>query len=223
MPAWPQGPKRLLDPDLRNPFVSLNGQPLPGSVCLAPAIDHPNITIGKHAHASDFDPPADWAARLAPYLYPGAPEQLTIGRVAQIAHGVRFMTASANHPMRGLSTCPFRLHDMATVGPYVDEASTHGDTIIGADVWLGFEARVLPGVTIGAGAIVAACAVVAQDVPPYAVVAGNPARIVRMRLDDAWIARMLRLNWWDWPDNAIASCLPAIESADISALEAAAP
>jgi len=223
MPARIPGPKRLLNPDHRNPFITLNGAPLPGSVFLAPAIDHPNITIGKHAYASDFDPPQDWAAHLAPYLYPGAPERLIIGPFVQVAHGVRFITASANHPLGGLSAYPFRLHDMATVGPYISEAATQGDTVIGPDVWLGFEARAMPGVSIGAGAIVAACAVVARDVPPYAVVAGNPARVVKHRFDDATIERLLHLAWWDWPDDAIAAALPAIEAGDIAALEAAAP
>jgi virginiamycin A acetyltransferase len=223
MPVFTPGPERLHKPSVRNPFVTLDGQPLPGMVALAAAIDHPNIRIGKHAYASDFDPPPDWAAQLAPYLYPGAPETLWIGAFAQIAQGVRFITASANHPMSGLSTYPFRLHDMATAIPYIDEATTHGDTVIGPDVWLGFEARVMPGVTIGAGAIIAACAVVARDVPPYAVVAGNPARVARMRFDAKTIARLLDLSWWDWPDDAIVAALPAIETCDIGALESAAP
>jgi virginiamycin A acetyltransferase len=223
MPVITPGPKRLHDPATRNPFTLLDGSALPGSVYLAPAIDHPNWVIGKHAYASDFAPPADWAAHLAPYLYPGAPETLHIGAFAQIAHGVRFVTASANHPLGGLSAYPFRLHDMETIGPYIEEAATHGDTVVGPDVWLGFEARVMPGVTIGAGAIVAACAVVARDVPPYAVVAGNPARVVKMRFDDTTITRLLSLAWWDWPDDAVAAALPAIEAGDIAALEASAP
>ena len=74
-----------------------------------------------------------------------------------------------------------------------------GDTIVGNDVWIGYDAMVMPGVRIGDGAIVAAGAVVSKDVPPYGVVAGNPARLVRTRFDEADVERLLRAAWWDWP------------------------
>lgn len=223
MPVFTPGPARLPDPLTRHPVALPDGTILPQNVFLRAVIDHPNIEVGDYAYAADAEPPADWAACLAPYLYPGAPETLRIGRFAQIAQGVRFVTASANHPLGGLSTYPFRIYDMATAGPYLAEAATHGDTIIGPDVWLGFESRVMPGVTIGAGAIVAACAVVARDVPPYALVAGNPARVVRMRFDAAQVERLLALAWWDWPIEAVLAALPALEAGDIDALEAARP
>jgi Acetyltransferase (isoleucine patch superfamily) len=221
MPVFTPGPKRLPDPLTCHPLTLPDGTCLPGTVLLRTVIDHPNIRVGDYAYASDNDPPQDWAASLAPYLYPGAPETLVIGPYAQIAQGVRFITASANHPLGGLSAYPFRIYDMTTTGPYIAEAATHGDTVIGPDVWLGYEARVLPGVTIGAGAIVAACSVVTRDVPPYALVAGNPARVVRRRFDPATIDRLLALAWWDWPPEEILAALPALEAGDIDALEAA--
>ena len=91
-------------------------------VHLARVIDHPNITVGEYSCANDFDPPPPdgWAARLAPYLYPGAPERLRIGRFAQIAHGVRFITASANHAMGGISTYPFAVFDPSTLEAFRD-------------------------------------------------------------------------------------------------------
>ena len=223
MPTAPPGPSALPDPLTLHPIILPDGTPHTGTVLLRAAINHPNINVGDYAYASDFSIPDDYAARLAPYLYPGAPERLTIGKFAQIAHGVTFITASANHPLGGLTTYPFRIYDMSTTGPYLAEAATHGDTVVGPDVWLGFEARILPGVTIGAGAIVAACAVVAHDVPPYAVVAGNPARVVKMRFDPATIARLLALAWWDWPVDQILRALPALEAADLDALAALAP
>ncbi|KPQ05486.1 MAG: virginiamycin A acetyltransferase Vat [Rhodobacteraceae bacterium HLUCCA12] len=223
MSAIIPGPQRLPDPLTLHPVILPDGTPHHGTVLLRAAIDHPNISVGDHAYASALEPPADWAAALAPYLYPGAPETLTIGPLSQIAHGVRFITASANHPMGGISTYPFRIFDMATAAPYVDEAARYGNTVVGPDVWLGFEARVMPGVTIGAGAIVAACAVVTRDVPPYAVVAGNPARVRRMRFSAAQVDRLLQIAWWDWPVAAILAALPALESGDIDALERAAP
>jgi virginiamycin A acetyltransferase len=78
-------------------------------------------------------------------------------------------------------------------------APSRGDTVVGHDVWLGYGALVLPGVTIGHGAVVAAASVVARDIPPYAVVVGNPARVVRSRFSADDVERLLRAAWWDWP------------------------
>jgi virginiamycin A acetyltransferase len=78
-------------------------------------------------------------------------------------------------------------------------ASSRGDTTVGHDVWLGYQALVLPGVTIGPGAVVAAASVVTGDVPPYAIVAGNPARVVRRRFPDEEVEQLLEAAWWDWP------------------------
>jgi virginiamycin A acetyltransferase len=119
--------------------------------------------------------------RLAPYLHPGAPERLRIGRFVQIAHGARFITSSANHPMGGFSTYPFLIFRPETMGAYARDAAAFEDTVVGPDVWIGHGALILPGVTLGAGVVVGAGAVVARDAPPYAVVAGAPARVVRMR------------------------------------------
>ncbi|MEW6748066.1 MAG: antibiotic acetyltransferase, partial [Planctomycetota bacterium] len=87
----------LADPTALHPQVFPDGTVNRCLVQLSVAIRHPNVEVGARSYAYDFDPPEDWAARLAPYLYPGAPERLVIGRFCQIAHGVRFVTASANH------------------------------------------------------------------------------------------------------------------------------
>lgn len=206
----------------RHPVTLPDGSTHEGTVFLKAAIDHPNIDVGDYAYYSDFERVENYAARLAPYLYPGAPERLVIGAFAQIAHGVRFITASAYHAMSGLSTFPFRIFDPAQMEHYRDEAAARGDIIVGPDVWLGHEARVMAGVTIGAGAVIGAQAVVASDIPAYGVAVGNPARVVRIRFPDAVVARLLRLAWWDWPIDRILAALPAIEAGDIDALEAAA-
>ncbi|OOY18451.1 acetyltransferase [Thioclava sp. DLFJ5-1] len=200
-----------------------DGTPHEPTVFLQAVIDHPNIEVGRYAYYSPLAPVTDAAAELAPYLYPGCPERLVIGAFAQIAHGVRFITASASHPMGGITTYPFRIFDMETAGKYLEENAAIGDTVIGPDVWLGFNAMVMPGVRIGAGAIVAAGSVVAQDVPPFAIVAGNPARVVRSRCGPDEIARLLDLAWWDWPVGAIQRALPALEAGDVAALAEHAP
>src|SRR5204863_2982008 len=102
----------------------------------------------------------------------------------------------------GPSTFPFGIFGAPWAERTMDlvmGAPSRGDTIVGHDVWIGYSALVLPGITIGHGAVIAAASVVAADVPPYAVVAGNPARVVRRRFDDDDVARLLRAAWWDWP------------------------
>ena len=94
--------------------------------------------------------------------------------------------------------------------------------MVGHDVWIGFRATLLAGVTIGSGAVVAADAVVTRDVPPYAVVAGNPARVVRYRLPEPERERMLQLAWWDWPVEVVTDCVGALMGHDLDALERAA-
>lgn len=193
-----------------------------GLVHLNRVIDHPNIEIGDFTYASSFDPPEDWAARLAPYTYAGAPEKLRIGRFCQIADRVRIITASANHPMKGISTYPFAIFDHARFADYKDQISGLPDTVIGHDVWLGDGAVILPGARIGSGVTIGAGAVVAGEVPDYAVLAGNPAQIRRMRYGPEEIARLLDLAWWDWPVERIGAAIPALASGDLAALEAMA-
>ena len=120
--------------------------------------------------------------------------------------------------MKGFTTYPFRIFKADTFG-YKDLPVR--DTIVDHDVWIGHDAAIMPGVHIGTGAIIAAASVVARNVPPYAVVGGNPASIIRMRYSDNVIGELLRLAWWDWPIDKIEANLPALESGDIAALRLA--
>ena len=209
---------RLPDPALRHPLTFPGGTVHRDMVQLAAVIDHSNWEIGRHAYANDFDPPEDWAARLAPYLYPGAPERLVIGAFCQIAHGVRFITASANHPMDGISTYPFAVFDPAALETYKASVPDLPDTVIGPDCWIGHGALILPGARLGAGVIVGAGAVVAGEVPPYAIVAGNPARVLRRRFAEARIARLLEIAWWTWETERIERHIDRIAAGDVEAL-----
>jgi virginiamycin A acetyltransferase len=168
-------------------------------VFLKPLVRSPNIEIGEYTYYDDPDDPL--AFERDAVLYAFGPEKLRIGRFCAIASGVRFLLPGANHADRGPSTYPFGIFGPPWEGTMdlVMSAPSRGDTVVGNDVWFGYEALVLPGVAIGDGAVVAAASVIASDVPPYAVVAGNPARVVRRRFDDDDTARLERAAWWDWP------------------------
>jgi virginiamycin A acetyltransferase len=215
---------RFPAPDMRHPLTLPDGTTHPGTVFLKPVLEHPRIVVGDYTYASAHEPPEDWAAHLAPYLYPQSPERLIIGKFCQIADGVTFITASANHRYDGFSTYPFAIFD----GGFAEERPSlpqgpGPDTVLGHDIWLGQGARVLPGARIGNGVIVGAGAVVAGDIPAYSVVVGNPARVVRRRFDAAVVERLKALAWWDWPIDRILAHEAAICGGDIAALERARP
>lgn len=190
---------------------------------LKPLIDRPNIEVGDYTYYDDPEGPAGFADKCVLYHYDFIGDRLVIGRYCAIATGVRFIMNGANHAMGGLSTYPFNIFAEgweAGFDPASWEAEFRGDTVVSNDVWIGMEAMVMPGTRIGDGAIVAARSVVASDVAPYAVVGGNPAREIRRRFDDATIARLLAVAWWDWPAEKVTRNLAAIRGGDISALEA---
>jgi len=168
-------------------------------VFLKPLVTHPNVEVGDYTYYDDPDDPE--AFERDAVLYAHGPERLVIGRFCAIASGVRFVLPGANHADLGPSTFPFGIfgEGWADTMDLVMGAPSRGDTVVGHDVWLGYKALVLPGVTIGHGAVIAAGSVVPGDVPPYAVAAGNPARIVRRRYEDEDVERLLRAAWWNWP------------------------
>ena len=209
----------LPDPSLKHPLVLPDGSPHTAMVFLNRVIDHPNIEIGDYTYFHDASGiPEDYAARIAPYLFPGAPERLKIGKFCQIAQGAQFITATANHLMDGISTYPFGVFDPVRFAGYRAQLPAGQDTVVGNDCWLGRDATLLPGARLGNGVIVGARAVVAGTVPDYAVVGGNPARIIRMRFPADRIAVLNRIAWWDWPVERIDAATPVIERGDVDAL-----
>ena len=99
-----------------------------------------------------------------------------------------------------------------------DAWDNKGDIVIGNDVWIGFEAVIMSGVTIGDGAIVGARAVVTKDVPPYTIVGGVPVKEIRKRFSDERISELLNLKWWDWPEEKIQMNICAIQTGNIDEL-----
>lgn len=214
---------RFPSPETVHPVTLPDGAALPNNVFLKAVIDHPRIEVGDYTYANDFDPPAErsgWAPRLAPYLFPTSHDRLIIGKFGQIAHGVRFITHSANHDMRGFSTFPFAIHDPDRFLGYANELPPGRDTVVGHDVWIGAEARVLPGAQIGHGVIIGTGAVVGGEIPDYSVVVGNPGRVIRRRFEAQTVQRLIEIAWWDWPIDKIMDHEALIVGADIAALEA---
>ncbi|MEY8116763.1 CatB-related O-acetyltransferase [Falsihalocynthiibacter sp. BN13B15] len=213
-------PSSFLRPEAANPVTLPDGTVLENLVYLNQVIDHPNIEIGDYSYFNSFHPVEDWASRIAPYLYAGAPERLTIGKFCQFAQGVLFITSSANHPMGGFSTYPFAIFNLETMGVYAQNTEAFQDTHIGNDVWIGHDAKIMPGVIVSDGAIIATGSVVTSDVGPYMIVGGNPAKPIRPRFEADVIDSLLETKWWDWPIEDIQRHLPLIVGADIGALKA---
>ncbi|MFT4074884.1 MAG: CatB-related O-acetyltransferase [Asticcacaulis sp.] len=209
----------LLNMDAVHPITAPDGTVITNTVYLQNVIDHPRISVGAYSYASNFMPQTNWAQTLAPYLFPISQEKLMIGKFCQFAHGTTFITSSANHPMGGFSTYPFRVFRPETMIDYIK--LPHRDTVVGHDVWIGHGAMIMPGVTIGSGAIIASGAVVTKDVAPYTIVGGNPAQVIRQRFSDEIISDLLEIKWWDWPIERIEAHLTAIEGADVAALKVA--
>lgn len=189
---------------------------------LKPLINAPNVIVGDYTYYDDPDGPEHFVERCVTYHLPVVGDRLVIGRFCAIATGVQFIMNAANHRLDGLSTYPFTIFGQGWEDDTDDWRSTfRGDTKVGNDVWIGTEATILPGVTIGDGAVIGAKAVVGSDVPPYAIAAGNPARIVRRRFDAETVARLQAIAWWDWPADIITRHLDLIRGNDVEALERA--
>jgi virginiamycin A acetyltransferase len=172
----------------------------PRVVFLKPLMQSPNVEVGDYTYYDDPHDPTAFERENVLYAY--GPERRIIGKYCALATDVRFIMAGADHPTIGVSTFPFAIFGGAwseRTADLIYEMPHRGDTVVGNDVWIGYQAIVMPSVHIGDGAIVAARAVVTKDVPPYGIVAGNPARLVRTRFAEVDIERLLRAAWWDWP------------------------
>ncbi len=190
---------------------------------LKPLVKNPNIVVGEYSYYDDPEGPEQFEAKCVLYHFPFIGDKLVIGKFCALARGVRFIMNGANHQISGFSTYPFYIfgNGWESVTPQPGDFPYKGDTVIGSDVWLGYDVLVMPGVKIGDGAIVAARSVVVNDVPAYSVVGGNPAKVIKQRFHDDVIKELLTVKWWDWSLEKITRNLPAIVGADIAALNKA--
>lgn len=192
------------------------------TVYLKNVVTNPNIQIGEYTMYNDFvHDPRQFEKNNVLYQYPINGDSLRIGKFCSIACGAKFLFASANHTQAPVSTYPFPIFfeewDL-DIGDVTSAWDHKGDIVIGNDVWIGYEAVVMAGVTIGDGAIIGARAVVTKDVPPYTIVGGVPARKIRRRFSDNVIARLQELKWWDWPAERIQRNIKNIQSGRLDLL-----
>jgi virginiamycin A acetyltransferase len=176
-----------------------------------------NIIVGDYSY---YDDPVDPQGFERNVLYNYGSDRLIIGKFCAIATGVKFIMNGANHKLDGISTYPFPIFGQGweTAMDKLIDLPSKGDTVIGNDVWIGYESAIMPGVKIGDGAIAAAKSVVVKDIPPYTVVGGNPAKIIKQRFSDAEIAQLLEISWWNWEIDKISRNIHLIMQPDIEAL-----
>lgn len=192
------------------------------TIYLKNVITNPNIIVGDYTMYNDFvTDPTLFEKNNVLYHYPINHDKLYIGKFCSIACGARFLFNSANHSMTSLSTYPFPIffEEWGLNIKHVANAwDNKGDIIIGNDVWIGYEAVIMAGVTIGDGAIIGTRAVVTKDVAPYTMVGGIPAKPIRKRFSDDIISALIKEQWWNWPEEVIAKNLEAIQAGRIDQL-----
>jgi chloramphenicol O-acetyltransferase type B len=189
-------------------------------ITLDKQVTHPNIRVGRFSyysgyyHGHSFD---DCARFLLPDE--GA-DKLIIGSFCSIGSGAAFiMAGNQGHRNDWISTFPFFwMPEVAAFEGALNGYRPAGDTVIGNDVWIGSEAIVMPGITIGDGAVIGTRSVVTRDVAPYTIVGGNPAKAIRQRFDADTVEFLLELRWWDWPDGRLREAMPILCSGDIKRL-----
>ena len=207
----------LPDPLTRHPIPGWKG-----TAFLKAIVDHPLVEVGDYSYYDDSRGPEHFLARCVRYHFDFIGDRLIIGKFVAIAQAAQFIMNGANHPMGGFSTFPFQMFGFEGAPAMTPEGLGHrGDTVIGNDVWIGREAVIMPGVAIGDGAIIGTRAQVSRDVPPYAVVVGNPGKVVKLRFPPEVVSALLAIRWWDWDADKISRNLTLIAGADIDALRQA--
>jgi virginiamycin A acetyltransferase len=175
--------------------------PLPGynRLCfLKNIIKNPNIIVGDYTYYDDFENVENFEKNVK-YHFDFVGDKLIIGKFCMIASDVKFIMNGANHLSESISAYPFAIFGNGWENAMEGKSYPNkGDLIIGNDVWIGYNATIMSGVTIGDGAIIATNATVTKDVTPYTIVGGNPAKEIRKRFDEDTIKKLLDMQWWNW-------------------------
>lgn len=181
-------------------------------------IKNPNIIVGDYTYYDDFENVENFEKNVK-YHFDFIGDQLIIGKFCMIASGVQFIMNGANHLTNAISTYPFAIFgngwELAMEGKTYPNK---GNIVIGNDVWIGYNATIMAGVTIGDGAIIATNATVVKDIPPYTIAGGNPATVIKKRFPDETIARLMDLKWWNWDAEKITRNLQFLTGNDLNSL-----
>lgn len=203
-------------PDKDQPF------PLPhyDRLCfLKNIITNPNIIVGDYTYYDDFEDVKNFEKNVK-YLFDFTGDKLIIGKFCMIASDVTFIMNGANHLSDAVSTYPFAIFGEDWANAMEGKSyPTKGDTIVGNDVWMGYGVTVMPGISIGDGAIIATGSVVTKDVAPYSIVGGNPATKIKARFSEQEIETLLEIKWWDWPIEKITKNVQHLTSPNIEVLK----
>ena len=182
-------------------------------------IKNPNIIVGDYTYYDDFETVENFEKNVK-YLFDFTGDKLTIGKFCMIASDVIFIMNGANHLTESISTYPFAIFGDDWANAMENKTyPTKGDTVIGNEVWIGYGATIMAGVTIGDGAIIATKSVVTKDVEPYSIVGGNPAKEIRKRFSEEKIKTLLELQWWDWSLEKITQNVQNLTGNDIEKLK----
>jgi virginiamycin A acetyltransferase len=181
-------------------------------------VKNPNIMVGDYTYYDDFEQVENFEKNVK-YLFDFVGDKLIIGKFCMIASDVKFIMNGANHLSNALSTYPFAIFGQGWGGAMDGKTYPQkGDLVIGNDVWIGYNATIMAGLTIGDGAIIASNATVVKDVAPYSVVGGNPAVEIKKRFSEAEIKRLLELKWWDWELEKITAHVQDLTGNDLRKL-----
>lgn len=182
-------------------------------------IKNPNIVVGDYTYYDDFEDTANFEKNVK-YLFDFNNDQLIIGNFCMIASDVKFIMNGANHLTHTISSYPFSIFgngwQEAMKGK---EYPNKGNIVVGNDVWIGYNATIMAGVTIGDGAIIAANATVVKNVEPYTIVGGNPAKIIRKRFSETHIMLLLEIQWWNWSIEKITENVQLLTSTTVEDLK----
>lgn len=184
-------------------------------------IKNPNIIAGKYSyysgyyHGHSFDD-------CARYLLPDRNDvdKLIIGSFCSIGSGASFiMAGNQGHRHDWISTFTFfYMSEVENFKNANDGFQRSGDTIIGNDVWIGSEAMIMPGITVGDGAVIGSRTLVTKDVEPYGIVGGNPAKLIKKRFSEEHIAKLMEMQWWNWDEEYLKKAIPLLCDSNIDAL-----
>jgi len=175
-------------------------------------VKNPNIIVGDYTYYDDLGGIENFENNVK-YLFDFIGDKLIIGKYCSIATGVTFIMNGGNHLTESVSSFPFAIFGEDWSDAMEGKSyPTKGNTAVGNDVWIGYNAIIMPGVTIGDGAIIAANSTVTKDVEPYSIVGGNPAKEIKKRFSDKKIIELLELQWWNWSSGKITENLDWLTS-----------